>query len=270
MTFQPVVPISGLSGWTFLQNTLPRQTEAYNSSPVLTRDTDYFAQNIGSVDSAEALVSDRRLLRVALGAFGLQDDINSKALIQKVLEEGTIDDNALANRLSDDRYRQLSQAFGFGDFTGMRTGREGFADEINALYRRRSFEAAVGEQDQTMRLALNAKRELVEIAGRDDTENTKWFNIMGVQPLRQVFETVLGLPSGFGQLDLDRQLDEFKSRASSQLGLSSLAGLKDPEVLDDLVERFVLRDQISASESLSTGSIALSILQSAQPLNSAF
>jgi len=270
MTFQPIVPISGLTGWTFLQSTLVRQTETYNTKPSLIRDTDYFTQNIKSVDSAEALVSDRRLLRVALGAFGLQDDINSRALIQKVLEEGTIKSEALANRLSDDRYRKLSQAFGFGELTGSRTTWEGFADEINALYRRRSFEVAVGDQDQSMRLALNAKRELAEIAGRDESENTKWFSIMGVQPLRQVFETVLGLPSGFGQLDLDRQLEEFKTRASSQLGLSSLENLTDPEVLDDLVDRFVLRDQISANVSLSNGSIALTILQSVQPLNAAF
>lgn len=263
MSFQPVVPFGGLQGWVLLNSTLPRQTEVFNKSPEITRDTDYFAKTIGSVQTAEDLVNDRRLLRVALGAFGLQDDINSKAFIRTILEEGTKDDDALANRLADDRYKKLADAFGFDRLIGPRTQNESFPSEINDLYRRRAFEVAIGRQDDAMRLALNASRELVDIAGRDETENTKWFTIMGQQPLRKVFETALGLPSGFGQLDLDRQLEEFRKRASTQFGLTSLEDLKDPEMLDKLVERFLLRDQVSAFTAQSSGSIALTLLQSA-------
>ena len=263
MSFQPVVPTSGLTGWVFITNTLDRQTEIFNKSPTIVRDTDYFAQNIGNVQTADDLISDRRLLRVALGAFGLEDDINSKALIRKILEEGTSDDSALANRLADDRYKKLAEGFGFDRAGGPRTREAGFGDEITALFRRRSFEIAVGEQDNAMRLALNAKRELADIATSDDAENTKWFTIMGTQPLRQVFETALGLPSSFAQLDLDRQLEEFQDRAKSQLGLESLADLADPEVLDDLVERFVLRDQVASFGVMNSNSIALTLLQSA-------
>ena len=39
--------------------------------------------------SAADLVADRRLLKVALGAFGLEGEIDKKAFIRKVLEEGT-------------------------------------------------------------------------------------------------------------------------------------------------------------------------------------
>jgi hypothetical protein len=263
MSFQPVVPLSGLQGWTLLKTTLPRQTEVFNKSPDLLRDTEYFANTIGSIQTADDLVNDRRLLRVALGAFGLQDDINSRAFIRTILEEGTKEDDALANRLADDRYKKLADAFGFDRLIGPRTQNDSFANEINSLYRQRSFEVAVGQQDEAMRLALNASRELVEIAGRDESENTKWFTIMGQQPLRKVFETALGLPTGFGQLDLDRQLEEFKKRASSQLGLTSLEDLGSQDMIDKLVERFLLRDQVSAFSAQSSGSIALTLLQSA-------
>ena len=95
MTFQPIVPLGGLPGWALLNRTLDRQTEVFNQSPVLVRETDYFEQNIGNVRTPEDLVSDRRLLEVALGAFGLGDDINSQALLKRVLEGSTGDNDAL-------------------------------------------------------------------------------------------------------------------------------------------------------------------------------
>ena len=66
--FQPVLISSGLSGWQFLQSTYDRQIATFNQSTQIKRDTDYFAENISSVTTAEDLVSDRRLLTVALGA----------------------------------------------------------------------------------------------------------------------------------------------------------------------------------------------------------
>ncbi|MEM6565334.1 MAG: flagellar protein, partial [Pseudomonadota bacterium] len=66
--FTPVIPSTGLVGWRFLQRTYDTQFEAFSQSSQLTRATDYFAQNINGVSTAEDLVSDRRLLEVALGA----------------------------------------------------------------------------------------------------------------------------------------------------------------------------------------------------------
>ncbi len=100
-------------------------------SPVIQRDTDYFLENIGKIDTAEDLVNDRRLLSVALGAFGLDEDIDSKYFIRKVLEDGTLDPEALSNKLADKRYLDFSQAFGFGDYgIPPRTKVSDFATEI--------------------------------------------------------------------------------------------------------------------------------------------
>ena len=77
--FQPIIPTDGLAGWRFLQRTYDTQLDSFARSAPVQRDTDYFAQKIASVTSAEELVADRRLLTVALGAFGLQDDINNRS-----------------------------------------------------------------------------------------------------------------------------------------------------------------------------------------------
>ncbi|MEO1420885.1 MAG: DUF1217 domain-containing protein, partial [Pseudomonadota bacterium] len=97
-----------------MQRTQDSQQDAFNSSSATTSATTYFRDNIGAITRAEDLVADRRLLSVALDAFGLSDQINSKALIRQVLESSTFDPESLANRLSDDRYLRLAEAFGFG------------------------------------------------------------------------------------------------------------------------------------------------------------
>lgn len=259
--FQPILPLSGLPGWALLNRTLETQTEAFNASPQIVRDTDYFVANIANVRTAEDLVGDRRMLSVALGAFGLEDDINSRALIQKVLEDGTTDPASLANRLSDDRYARLSEAFGFGDaLFGPSTSDFGFGDRIAEQFRTRSFETAVGDQDQSLRLALNATRELADLAADDVSNDTFWFRVLGTPPLREVFERAFNLPTSFGQIDIERQLDEFKSRAETVLNVEDYSEFASEEVREDLVRGYLLREQVSGFSSLSAGSIALTLL----------
>ncbi|MFV2036773.1 MAG: DUF1217 domain-containing protein [Paracoccaceae bacterium] len=265
MSFQPVVLFGGFAGWAFLVRTRDNQQQAFNKAPEVQRDTDYFRENIAGALSAEDLTSDRRLMRIALGAFGLNDDINNTYFIRKVLEGGTLDDSDLANRLSDKRYLALSKAFGFGDLNPANTQLSDFPDKIIELYQNRQFEIAIGEQDQDMRLALGLERELDEILSRTTSDDGYWFLVMGTPQLRSVFETALGLPSALGALDLDQQLGIFRDRAQSAFGNGEVAQFSEPEVRDKLVRRFLALAQLDNGTSLTVpGSVALSLLQSAR------
>nr|WP_281494114.1 DUF1217 domain-containing protein [Jannaschia sp. S6380] len=173
-----------------------------------------------------------------MGAFGLDDDIDAKFLIRKVLEEGTDNPEALANRLSDKRYRDLSRAFEFGGGGVPASVLPGFAARIEARYSERSFEADLGNSDETMRLALNARRELAALADGEGSNRTKWFTLMGTPPLRKVMETALNLPTAFATLPIDRQLEDFTERARTIFGTDEIAELGQPAVLDPLLDRF--------------------------------
>ncbi|MEZ5910877.1 MAG: DUF1217 domain-containing protein [Paracoccaceae bacterium] len=265
MAFQPLVPTTGYAGWKFLSRTLDKQRAAFNASADLARKTEYFRDNIGSVKTADALVGDRRLLEVALGAFGLDDDIGAKAFIRKVLNDGTLDTSDLANRLADKNYREFSKAFGFGDFKTPRTALSDFGETIAARYRERRFEAAVGEVDGDLRLALGAERALSAIAGKSTANDTKWLEVMGSLPLRKVFETAFGLPQSFASLDLDRQMDTLKDKADARFGSADLAQFSEPENVEKLVRLFLLRSEIGqSSRGLSAASNALTMLQASQ------
>lgn len=263
MSFQPVVVGTGLVGWRFLQATFDAQRKAFDQDGARTGSLEYFASRIGSVTTAAQLVDDRRLLGVALTAFGLQDDLNNRYFVQRVLEDGTIRDDALANRLADDRYVQFSSAFGFGDFSTPRTQLSHFPEEIAERFSALAFEQAVGNRDQNMRLALNLQRALPELTDTSGTVDTWWFRLMGNPPLRQVFETALSLPKSVGKLDIDQQLQIFKSRADARFGTSDLSALVDSEMLETVTETFLLQSQLQEVQSTMSGSGALLMLENA-------
>lgn len=265
MFFQPVVGAGGYSGWLVLQRTEPRQREIFEQSPSLQRNVDYFRENIQNAVTAKDLISDRRLLTVALGAFGLDDELNKQAFVQKILEEGTETDDTFANRLNEPKFIALADAFGYGNASaGANIIADGFSDDIISRYKARAFDLAVGEVDNDARLALNYRREIDGIVSEDSSQETIWFRIMGQQPIREVLETALNLPSEISQLDIDRQRELFEDKAAQVLGSSDPAILSDPDVMDDLLRRFFLiRQTENGPTSTTPGFSALSLLQAA-------
>lgn len=260
MSFQPVLPLSGYAGWRFLERTMEAQTESHARSRPVANLTEHFREKIAAVKTPDDLLDDRRLLSVALDAFGLGADIDSRAFVRKVLADGTLAEDGLSSRLADKRYEAFSRAFGFGDL-GARTAQPGFADEIITRYERLSFETAVGEQDDSLRRALNTEEAIGDVIEGSSSDNARWFGMMGNPPLRSVFETAMGLPSSIAQIDLDQQLEQFQERAERIFGVSSFEEFAQPETQEKLVRLFLVREQAAQFSSTGAGQIALMLLQ---------
>ena len=261
--FQPAVGTGGYLGWRVLENSEVRQREQFEQSPLIEREVEYFRENISKATSAEALVEDRRLLRVALGAFGLGDELNKGAFIQKILEEGTLEDRSFANRISDQRYRDLADTFSYGNLVDPEVGSEAFREDIIARYKTLEFERAVGDVDGDMRVAMNFKREIGDIAATAvENETTAWFQIMGNPPLRELVATALNIPAEASQVDIDQQQEFFADRAQSVFGSSSPEIFSDPDTVNDIIRRFFLNRQLENGPGVLTpGFGALTLLQ---------
>jgi hypothetical protein len=262
MTYVPVLPTGGFAGWTFLKRTMAQQTKAFSAQPSLQRDEAYFREKISTVKTAEQLVNDPRLLRVALGAFGLEADAGNKFFIRRILEDGTLKPTSLANKLANKQYQKFSNAFGFGDFATPRTQLSDFADKILAPYRAQQFSVAVGTQNPDMRLALNAERELPELAQSSASPLSKWYTVLGNPPLRAVFERAFGLPASFGAIDIDKQVTTMQARTAAMFGSSDLGQFSDPDKLNKMVRQFLVQSDLKATNTAqSGGQVALTLLQ---------
>lgn len=259
----PVLPVGGVAGWNFLSRTIDTQKQVADSSAATRREAAYFRERIGAVTDARALVDDFTLLKVALGAFGLQDDQANRYFVQRVLDEGTTGQNSLANRLSDPRYKQLSEAFGFGDPGGPRTTSEGFADKILSAYRDQSFEVALGEVDPDMRLALGFSRELDRITDSLSSDDARWFGVMGAPPVRAVFEKAFGFPGSFAALDIDQQVKMFRARSEALFGVSEVTDFAQPALRDALRTRFLLMSDVQGGGPRVTAAPILSLFSGA-------
>lgn len=261
MSFQPAIPVSGIAGLNFIERTRASQQEVFNNSPIMNREIEHFRENVSKATTAEELVKDQVTFKVALGAFGLEEEIGKKFFLQKILEEGTEDQDALANRLVDPRYKAFSEAFGYGNVFGPSVGQSDFASRMIQEYQTRQFEVAVGATNEAIRLALNFKREVGVYFQNGKSEDAGWFEAMGNQPVRAVLEKGLGLPTAVGSLDIDRQLELFKEKTSAFFGDSSLDAFSDPENVEHLLRVFLARDQIDNGPTSSTpGMAALTLL----------
>jgi len=83
------------------------------------------------------------------------------------------------------------------------------------------------------------------------------------EPLLVRFALRWGLPSGFGQIDLDQQLEVFRDRTRALTGSSEMAQFADQDARDRLITVFMARAQLaSGGVSLSGSATALQLLGS--------
>lgn len=128
--FTPTSMGTGVSGYEFLSRTRERQQQNLAQSAPVAHDTEQFKAKLKNIQTSDQLLDDRAMLRVALGAFGLDEDINNRAFIKKILESDLSDGESLANRLADKSYLALARAFNFAGKTGPSLPSTKTADDV--------------------------------------------------------------------------------------------------------------------------------------------
>lgn len=257
MGYSVQIGASGYAGWKALERTAAMHQRNVANDPEIQRSVSYFVSELPHSAGVGDLVGNFRLLRVVLGAFGLEGDINNKFFLRKILESDPGDKGSLVNRLSDKRYLQLNRAV---DVFGSSAFSKESAESISDMYIRQEFERRVGEKDQKFRIALYAQRELMDLALKSGTENRKWYEVLGSKPLRTLFEGAFGFGAGYAKIPLERQVYEFKNGLDKAIGSDKFLALSDPKNIDVLIKRFLLRAEVRSDRS-SSFSMALRLLR---------
>jgi hypothetical protein len=240
--------LTTLAGYSLIARDLPRSLDNVAAKPQVSRETEYYLAHIEDVKSIDDFLADRRLFAYAMKAFGLGDLTYAKALMRKVLVEGTDKTDSLANTLTDQRYREFAEAFNFaryGDTTTIfdRT-RQGTVDR----YVRQTLEEDAGAQNEGVRLALYFARKAPEV--------TSHYGILGDIALLKVAQTALGISPATGALNIDKQAEMYAKRLD-------IDDLKDPDKVASFLNRFASLWDLSQGSSSASGSAGLLF---AQPL----
>lgn len=257
--FQPAIPLSGIGGWKFLQSTYTRQLESFSDAPQVRNDRDYMLEKFSSAVSVEDFLKDKRLVRITMTAFGLSGEEWKTGFIRKALEEVADPESTFLPRLNNTKYTEFAETL--FPINGKILLSSNQRAKIAVNYEAQSFQAAVGEVDDTMRLALNYQSEIAKITGSDSSDKTILYRILGDVPTRTVMETAFNLPDGISNLDLDRQADILKERITSVLGISDMSELSTPAATEKMIQRYLAMDTIeNGSTSFSSASAALTLL----------
>lgn len=237
MTFSPILLGGGVTGYNFLNRTRDTQQDLYNQSPQVARDIAQFKEKIEGIKTTEELMDNRAMLRVALGAFGLDDDIDNRAFIERVLDSDLDDSTSLANRLADKRYFALAEAFNFQGDDGPQLDIEDTSPDISGQLARLKTSDDLLTDGPLLRAALDS-------FGLKSNAGDVFF-------LKQVLESDLADPGSFANQLSDTRYAEFSEvfgfgekvkanesiTAFAQLFEGQFDGLQTAE---DLVENEVL------------------------------
>lgn len=239
--------VSGFSGSSLLARTtlnrdMARYKELFANEPTIRNEVEYFKENIGSVESLDDLVDDQRLLRVVLSAYGLEDQTFARAMIKKVIEEGTDDDSDMANQMVDSRYKELASGVAY-DKRGLDNLREPLWQQaIIDKYIQNEFEVEVGNVNENLRLAMYFERKAPKV--------TNYYQLLGDKALYEVTLKAAGLPSEMSSMDIDKQVSILKEKFS-------LADLRDPEKLGKMIETFLVRADAEQNTAASNPTVQL-------------
>ena len=221
---QGVVMLSTHFSYQLAIRDLPRSLEIVQSDQRVQRDTDYYLENIGNVNSIEEFMEDDRLYAYAMKAHGLEEMTYAKAMIQKVLEEGRDEPDAFVNRLTDPRYRALAETFDFKRYDGATTSFSKAQTGVVDKFLRQQLEENAGAQNEGVRLALYFERNAPSLTTTE--------GILADRALSTVVRQVLQIPEATAFLDIDKQV----AMLDEQIDINDFA---DPDKLADFIDRFV-------------------------------
>jgi hypothetical protein len=211
------------STYLSINNNLSRYQSMIGDQPAVKTASEYYAANIGSVKSISDLVGNYRLLSYALDAYGLGDQINSTALVTKVLEGGVTSPKALANTLSNPNWAKFAAAFNFVGAGADSISTSSAVGTTTTNYVEEKLESSEGQQDPGVQLALYFQRVAPGVS--------TGLQIMGDPNLLDVVQTIFGLPPETGATNIQAEASEISR-------LMPMSELKDPKELTQLTERF--------------------------------
>lgn len=208
-----------------------------NSQPQVKANVDYYKANVSKVRSVDDLMKDRRLLTVALGAYGLESQAGSKALLRKLLTEDPTASTSLAQRMADPRYRAFANAFASlrGD-GGASIGKTQSVDAVVSAYQQTQYEKAVGRNDTSARQALYFARVAPQAT-------SSIYQVLNDSTLGTVVREAYGLPKETAALDVKQQVRQLQAKGFDYTKLS------DPKYVNTLISRFLASKDASGAPS---------------------
>ena len=180
--------VSTYVGYLAIARNLSTSLSNVASKAVVSRDSDYYKENIAKVTSVDEFMGDYKLYSYAMKAYGLEDMTYAKAFMKKVLESDLSDSSSFANSLSDGRYAEFAAAFKFSGETAVAQSDAQQSDLLDA------YEASFDEETDAIADETDYyERAIAEVTSVDD--------LLGSTRLRNYVLNAFGLSTEYTSTD---------------------------------------------------------------------
>jgi hypothetical protein len=251
--------LSGYGGWKLLQATYDRQLQIHSESGQVKADRAYLKAKLAEPITKEAFLDDKRLMRVALTAFDLGGEEWKRGFIDKVLKEAADPESTFLPRLNNPKYSAFAAAF--APVNDVITISPEVLQKIADDFDSSSFESAVGQVDDSMRLALNYQSDIQSLIGSGSSDKAILYRLLGSVPVRTVLETATGLPTSIRKLPIETQAGMLKEALQKRFGISDLQALASSGQVEKVIGSYHSIRSISEGPSgFSPASNALTLL----------
>jgi hypothetical protein len=212
----------------------------FAKSPKVQKEIEYFKQRAKEIKTTDEFFKDFRLVQLATSAFSLDGEENFLGRLKKVMTEDPTDENALQNRLTDKRFKEIAEAFNFSNGIG-KLSSDSFLKTLEDRYITNEYEKSLGEKDPSLRNVAYFKRNAGNI---EDS-----LSLLGDKIFREVALTALNSPQEIASQSIDKQR-EYIDRSLD------VEKLQDPEFLDKFLDRYLIQvrtNQLQSDQSQGGG-----------------
>jgi Protein of unknown function (DUF1217) len=92
---------------------LEAEIEKFAKRPNIKRQIEEFREGVAKLKTPEDFFKNYKVMKFALSAYGMESQVQYPARIKQVLMSDPDDRRSVANRMADERYRQIMVDFGF-------------------------------------------------------------------------------------------------------------------------------------------------------------
>ncbi len=251
--------LSTSAAYLAVSNNLSRQQAATAAQGDVKSATNYYLANIGKVKTVNDFVNNYQLFSYAMKAFGLSDMTYAKGLMTKVLDQGVASSSALANTLSDPRYKAFASVFDFAANGATTTTAAAATTGTSAKYVEQALEDNQAKTNQGVSNALYFSRHASSI--------TSVYGLLADPTILSVVETAYGISSTLGQTGIDTQ-------AALLSKVVPIADLQDSTKVAKIISRYTAQYDVNNSSNVTnvlladTSDSTTSILDAANGISS--
>lgn len=231
-----------ITGWTLLQKNTAAIEAAYAADGSDKSDIAYFKSVAPTLTTPDKLLGNYRALSFVTTAYGLGSEVNQTAILRKLMTQDPNDSASLAQQLADNNYRVFANALSswnpppFSNSTAVNSAIAG--------YQQHSFETSIGTDSPSLQEAEYFTKTVPGV--------TKLTQIMADPALLDVVRTALGIPSSFGNLTYDQQVQILAPRVDLKQ-FQTAAGVSK------FVTQYLAMDELNQSTAGTGGDPILSL-----------